>query len=243
MEPAWQSKRPSAWPKSFAHMAGEQLGLSRRVVSHIVGISEVLGLAAGERTTRSVAPTAAGERLLERLRPALDEYQAALESTNEFRQSGGMPCASAVIVASRRSSSSIVETDPMRGIIFPDMACSLAGLIRKQGLRTWRAAGDRRCADIGIGHRPLAHRLDRRAAPIAGPPGKTMGFPGRRAMHNPRSASSSRPAGPFSAGDRAQRRQIRRANANCRLAVPPCPNPASELYQQATSHVGKMGRA
>ena len=38
-----------------------------------------------ERTTRSVAPTAAGERLLARLRPALDEYQAALESTNEFR--------------------------------------------------------------------------------------------------------------------------------------------------------------
>ena len=38
-----------------------------------------------ERTTRSVAPTAAGERLLERLRPVLDEYQSALESTNEFR--------------------------------------------------------------------------------------------------------------------------------------------------------------
>jgi DNA-binding transcriptional LysR family regulator len=38
-----------------------------------------------ERTTRSVAPTAAGERLLQRLRPVLDEYQSALESTNEFR--------------------------------------------------------------------------------------------------------------------------------------------------------------
>jgi len=43
------------------------------------------GGTAAERTTRSVAPTAAGERLLERLRPVLDEYQSALESANEFR--------------------------------------------------------------------------------------------------------------------------------------------------------------
>jgi DNA-binding transcriptional LysR family regulator len=35
--------------------------------------------------SRAVAPTAAGERLLERLRPVLEEYQSALESTNEFR--------------------------------------------------------------------------------------------------------------------------------------------------------------
>jgi len=38
-----------------------------------------------ERTTRSVAPTAAGQRLLERLCPVLEEYESALESTNEFR--------------------------------------------------------------------------------------------------------------------------------------------------------------
>jgi len=48
-------------------------------------LEERLGVRLVERTTRSVAPTAAGERLLERLRPALDEYQAALESTNEYR--------------------------------------------------------------------------------------------------------------------------------------------------------------
>jgi DNA-binding transcriptional LysR family regulator len=48
-------------------------------------LEERLGVRLVERTTRSVAPTAAGERLLERLRPVLDEYQSALESTNEFR--------------------------------------------------------------------------------------------------------------------------------------------------------------
>jgi DNA-binding transcriptional LysR family regulator len=35
-------------------------------------LEERLGVRLVERTTRSVAPTAAGDRLLERLRPALD---------------------------------------------------------------------------------------------------------------------------------------------------------------------------
>jgi DNA-binding transcriptional LysR family regulator len=38
-----------------------------------------------ERTTRSVAASPAGERLLERLGPLLNEYQAALDSLNDFR--------------------------------------------------------------------------------------------------------------------------------------------------------------
>ena len=37
------------------------------------------------RTTRSVAPTEAGARLLERLTPALDEVEAALDVVNAFR--------------------------------------------------------------------------------------------------------------------------------------------------------------
>ena len=71
--------------KSFTK-AAKQLGLSPPRVSEMVRIlEERLGVRLVERTTRSVAPTAAGERLLERLRPVLDEYQSALESTNEFR--------------------------------------------------------------------------------------------------------------------------------------------------------------
>ncbi len=66
--------------------AAKLLGLSTPRVSDMVrSLEERLGVRLVERTTRSVAPTAAGERLLERLRPALDEYRAALESTNEFR--------------------------------------------------------------------------------------------------------------------------------------------------------------
>jgi DNA-binding transcriptional LysR family regulator len=37
------------------------------------------------RTTRSVAPTEAGQRLFERLTPALDELQSAMDAVNAFR--------------------------------------------------------------------------------------------------------------------------------------------------------------
>jgi DNA-binding transcriptional LysR family regulator len=71
--------------KSFTK-AAKQLALSPPRVSDLVrNFEERLGVRLVERTTRSVAPTAAGEHLLERLRPVLDEYQSALESTNEFR--------------------------------------------------------------------------------------------------------------------------------------------------------------
>src|ERR1700760_1266695 len=71
--------------RSFSK-AARQLNLSPPRVSEMVRqLEERLGVRLVERTTRSVAPTAAGERLLERLRPVLDDYDAALESTNEFR--------------------------------------------------------------------------------------------------------------------------------------------------------------
>src|ERR1044072_3684377 len=44
-----------------------------------------LGVRLLHRTTRSVAPTEAGARLLERLGPALSEVEAALDVVNIFR--------------------------------------------------------------------------------------------------------------------------------------------------------------
>src|SRR6202158_4272607 len=71
--------------KSFTK-AAKQLGLSPPRVSEMVRkLEERLGVRLVERTTRSVAPTAAGERLLERLRPVLDDYRAALDLVNDFR--------------------------------------------------------------------------------------------------------------------------------------------------------------
>jgi DNA-binding transcriptional LysR family regulator len=71
--------------KSFAK-AARQLGLSVPRVSELIRkLEDNLGVRLVERTTRSVAPTVAGERLFERLRPLLDDYDAAFEFTNEFR--------------------------------------------------------------------------------------------------------------------------------------------------------------
>jgi len=44
-----------------------------------------LGMRLLNRTTRSIAPTEAGARLLERLRPALDQVEAAIDIVNAFR--------------------------------------------------------------------------------------------------------------------------------------------------------------
>jgi DNA-binding transcriptional LysR family regulator len=71
--------------RSFAK-AAVQLGISRSRLSETVrGLEERLGVRLLNRTTRSVAPTEAGERLLARLRPLLDDFGAALDSINMFR--------------------------------------------------------------------------------------------------------------------------------------------------------------
>jgi DNA-binding transcriptional LysR family regulator len=71
--------------KSFGKAAAE-LGVSRSALSHAMRtLEERLGVRLLNRTTRSVAATEAGERLLVRLRPALDEIGAAIEEINLFR--------------------------------------------------------------------------------------------------------------------------------------------------------------
>jgi DNA-binding transcriptional LysR family regulator len=71
--------------RSFAK-AALQLDISRSRLSETVSALEArLGVRLLNRTTRSVAPTAAGERLLARLRPLLDDLAGALDSINTFR--------------------------------------------------------------------------------------------------------------------------------------------------------------
>src|SRR4029077_16125691 len=71
--------------RSFAR-AAVRLGISRSRLSEIIrGLEDRLGVRLLNRTTRSVAPTAAGERLLTRLRPLRDVSAAALDSINAFR--------------------------------------------------------------------------------------------------------------------------------------------------------------
>jgi DNA-binding transcriptional LysR family regulator len=67
--------------------AARRLGLSTATLSQTVRALETrLGVRLLNRTTRSVAPTDAGERLLSQLRPLLDGFDAAIESVNAFRE-------------------------------------------------------------------------------------------------------------------------------------------------------------
>ncbi|WP_448206738.1 LysR family transcriptional regulator [Azospirillum sp. sgz302134] len=67
--------------------AAEQLGLSTSSLSQIIrSMEERLGVRLLQRTTRSVALTEAGERLLRRIRPALAELDAAVADISQFRE-------------------------------------------------------------------------------------------------------------------------------------------------------------
>ncbi len=66
--------------------AAKQIGIATATLSETISaFEERLGVRLLNRTTRSVSVTEAGERLMERLKPLLDQYEAALDSVNAFR--------------------------------------------------------------------------------------------------------------------------------------------------------------
>ncbi len=72
--------------RSFTRAAAK-LGVSQSALSHTIrGLEERLGLRLLNRTTRSVAPTEAGERLLRSVGPRFDEIDAELAALSELRE-------------------------------------------------------------------------------------------------------------------------------------------------------------
>lgn len=80
--------------KAFATVADERsftkaalrLGVSTSAISHAIrGLEERLGVRLLARTTRTVAPTEAGQRLIAQLRPALEGIEAALTEVGQLR--------------------------------------------------------------------------------------------------------------------------------------------------------------
>jgi DNA-binding transcriptional LysR family regulator len=72
--------------RSFTRAAAK-LGLSPSALSHTMrGLEERLGLRLLSRTTRSVEPTEAGERLLRAVGPRFDEIDAELAALSELRE-------------------------------------------------------------------------------------------------------------------------------------------------------------
>lgn len=75
--------------RSF-RQAADDLGVSPSTLSHMMRVlEEKLGVRLLHRTTRSVAPTEAGEQLLARLSPLLQQLHAVIEDVNGFRASPG----------------------------------------------------------------------------------------------------------------------------------------------------------
>jgi DNA-binding transcriptional LysR family regulator len=72
--------------RSFTKAAAK-LGVSQSALSHTIrGLEERLGLRLLTRTTRSVSPTTAGERLLASVGSRFEEIEAELEALSELRE-------------------------------------------------------------------------------------------------------------------------------------------------------------
>jgi DNA-binding transcriptional LysR family regulator len=73
--------------RSFTRAAA-RIGVSQSALSHtITALEKRLGVRLLSRNTRSVAPTAAGERLLASIGPRMDEIESELAALSEFRDS------------------------------------------------------------------------------------------------------------------------------------------------------------
>src|SRR3954465_7109669 len=90
--------------RSFTKAAAK-LGLSQSALSHTIrGLEARLGLRLLTRTTRSVAPTPAGERLLHRVGPRFDEIEVELDALTELRDK---PAGSIRISAGEHAANSV----------------------------------------------------------------------------------------------------------------------------------------
>src|SRR4249919_1580887 len=71
--------------RSFTRAAAK-LGVSQSALSHTIrGLEARLGVRLLTRTTRSVSPTQAGDRLLQTVGPRFDEIDAEVAALSEFR--------------------------------------------------------------------------------------------------------------------------------------------------------------
>ena len=91
--------------RSFTKAAAK-LGVLQSALSHMTrGLEERLGLRLLTRTTRSVAPTEAGERLLRTVGPRLEEIDAELTSLSDLR---GKPAGTVRITAGEHAAQTVL---------------------------------------------------------------------------------------------------------------------------------------
>jgi DNA-binding transcriptional LysR family regulator len=116
--------------RSFTKAAAK-LGLSQSALSHTMReLEERLGLRLLMRTTRSVAPTDAGERLLRTLAPRLEEIEAELNSLSALR---GKPAGTIRITAGEHAAETVLW--PKLSKLLPQYPDIKVELIVDYGLR------------------------------------------------------------------------------------------------------------
>ncbi|QJU57382.1 LysR family transcriptional regulator [Sphingomonas sp. AP4-R1] len=105
--------------------AAAKLGTSQSALSHTIKrLEERLGVRLLTRTTRKVAPTDAGERLLGTLRPALDSIEVQLADLSEFREK---PAGTVRITTSRHAANLVLWPAIQRLIPeYPDVHVELS---------------------------------------------------------------------------------------------------------------------
>lgn len=142
----------------FARAAAE-LRLTRSAVSHgLRGLEERLGVRLLNRTTRSVGLTEAGQRLFERLSPALAEVAAAVEDVNAFRE---RPTGSVRLNVPRLAAATVIGPRLAAfALAYPDVQLEIAvddGLVD--------IVGDRYDAGIRFGERVERDMVGVRVSP------------------------------------------------------------------------------
>jgi DNA-binding transcriptional LysR family regulator len=91
--------------RSFTNAAAK-LGVSQSALSHTIReLEERLGVRLLSRTTRSVAPTEAGERLLHNIGPRFDEIEAEVAAVRDLREK---PAGTIRITATENASETIL---------------------------------------------------------------------------------------------------------------------------------------
>src|SRR6266851_385088 len=115
--------------RSFTNAAAK-LGVSQSALSHTIRELEArLGVRLLTRTTRSVAPTDAGERLLQTLAPRFEEIEAALAALSELREK---PAGTIRITTSEHAAYTILW--PKLAKVLPEYPDIKLEIIIEQGL-------------------------------------------------------------------------------------------------------------
>ena len=122
--------------RSFTRAAAK-LGVSQSALSHTLrGLEERLGLRLLTRTTRSVSPTDAGERLLQTVGPRLQEIEAELAALTELREK---PAGTIRITATEYAADTILW--PKLAKLLPKYPDINVEIIIEQGLTDIAAEG------------------------------------------------------------------------------------------------------